>query len=207
MGYDVVGIYSTSSWGDWKGNKLVVLDGLSVDLGVLRRAFGCFPSGVTAVCALVDGRPDGMAASSFTSVSLDPPLVSVCVQKSSSTWPRLRGCRRLGISVLAETQDVACKSLAMKTGDRFEGVDWAATAEGAVFVRGATAWLDCSVHDEMPAGDHVIVLLAIHGLHAEPDVPPLVFHGSRFRQLRTLCGAGTVPDEVASVWFDWYCHR
>src|SRR3546814_7956938 len=56
----------------------------------LRAAFGCFPSGITAVCALIDGKPVGMAASSFTSVSLDPPLVSVCIQNRSKTWRQLR---------------------------------------------------------------------------------------------------------------------
>ena len=65
-----------------------------VDGTELRRAFGCFPSGVTAVCAIIDGEPVGMAASSFTSVSIDPPLASICVQKSSTTWPRT-GPRRL----------------------------------------------------------------------------------------------------------------
>jgi hypothetical protein len=64
--------------------------------GHLREAFGCFPSGVTAVCALVDGTPRGMAASSFTSVSLTPPLVSLCVQRTSSTWPLLSDRPRLG---------------------------------------------------------------------------------------------------------------
>ncbi len=135
------------------------------------------------MCALVDGVPVGMAASSFTSVSVNPPLVSVCVQDTSTTWPKLRGRGRLGISMLAEDHDLACRQLSLKSGDRFAGVDWEASAEGAVFVHGATAWLDCSVRVEIPAGDHAIALLEIHGLHAEPDTAPLVFHGSRFRRL------------------------
>lgn len=92
----------------------------------LRRAFGCFPSGVTAVCALVDGEPVGMAASSFTSVSVSPPLVSVCIQNISSTWPKLRRRPRLGLSVLAEGHDAACARLASKDGDRFADVGWEA---------------------------------------------------------------------------------
>jgi flavin reductase (DIM6/NTAB) family NADH-FMN oxidoreductase RutF len=152
----------------------------------LRRAYGCFPSGVTAVCATIGDEPVGMAASSFTSVSVDPPLVSVCMQNSSTTWPRLRDRGRLGVSVLAQGQDGACRSLSDKHGDRFAGVRWEASADGAVFVHGATVWLDCSVHAELPAGDHAIVLLRIHGLRADPDGEPLVFHGSRFRQLAAL---------------------
>jgi flavin reductase (DIM6/NTAB) family NADH-FMN oxidoreductase RutF len=90
------------------------------------------------------------------------------------------------VSVLAEGQDAECRTLSMKHGDRFAGVSWEASAAGAVFVHGATVWLDCSVHSEVAAGDHAIVLLEIHGLEAEPETAPLVFHGSRFRQLAAI---------------------
>lgn len=149
----------------------------------LRRAFGCFPSGVTAVCAMVDGVPVGMAASSFTPVSMRPPLVSICVQNTSTTWPKLRNLSRLGLSVLAEGHAGVCTSLARKVGDRFAEVSWVQKPNGGVFVEGASAWWDCRVHDELSAGDHTIVLLEICGLGADPDTPPLVFHGSRFRRL------------------------
>jgi flavin reductase (DIM6/NTAB) family NADH-FMN oxidoreductase RutF len=157
-----------------------------VDDAQLRRAFGCFPSGVTAICALFDGIPVGMAASSFTSVSMSPPLVSVCMQRSSTTWPVLRDRPRLGLSVLAEGHDEACRRLSSKTGDRFAGIEWQASSDGSVFVHGSTAWLDCSVHSEVPAGDHSVVLLDIHGLRADPETPPLVFHGSAFRRLAAV---------------------
>ncbi|MFI0369037.1 flavin reductase family protein [Actinomadura sp. 1N219] len=155
----------------------------AADVAALRRTFGCFPSGVTAVCALIDGAPAGMAASSFTSVSLDPPLVSICVQNTSATWPRLRRAPRLGLSVLAESHNEACLRLSRKEGDRFDGVDWEPRPGGGVFVLDAAAWLDCRLHDEIPAGDHLIVLLEVLGLLARPDTPPLVFHTSRFRRL------------------------
>ena len=154
-----------------------------MDPAVLRQAFGCFPSGVTALCALDSGTPVGMAASTFTPVSLDPPLVSVCVQDTSSTWPKLRKQNRLGLSVLAEGQDLVCRSLAGRGGDRFAEVDWEAGEDGSVYISRANLWLDCSVHAELPGGDHTIVLLEIHALRAEPDREPLVFHGSRFRRL------------------------
>jgi flavin reductase (DIM6/NTAB) family NADH-FMN oxidoreductase RutF len=149
----------------------------------LRRAFGCFPSGVTALCALSDGEPAGLAASSFTSVSMDPPLVSVCIQHTSRTWPKLREQPRLGLSVLAEEQDEVCARLASKEGDRFAGVDWFASDDGGVFVHGATLWLDCTISEEVRCGDHDIVLLHVHGLSAAPDASPLIFHASRFRRL------------------------
>lgn len=165
---------------------MITLDALVDEPGTLRAAYGCFPSGVTAVCAMIDGEPVGMAASSFTSVSLAPPLVSVCVQDSSTTWPRLRACARLGVSVLSAQQGAACLSLSRKQGDRFAGVDWEPTAGGAVLVHGATAWLDCAVEAELPAGDHAIALLRVLGLRSEPDTAPLVFRGSRFRTLAAL---------------------
>jgi len=152
----------------------------------LRRAFGCFPSGVTAVCALVDGKPVGMAASSFTSVSVSPPLVSVCIQNTSSTWPKLRDRPRLGLSVLAEGHDAACARLASKDGDRFAGVGWVAGPAASVFIHDSSAWLDCTLYDEVRAGDHTIALLEIHGLRAAPNTPPLIFHGSRFRRMATV---------------------
>lgn len=154
-----------------------------LDGSELRRAFGCFPSGVIAVCAMVDGEPVGMAASSFTSVSVTPPLVSICVQNSSTTWPRLRDRPRVGLSMLAEGHERVCMSLSRKMGDRFDGVSWTGLSTGAVVVQGATAWLDCRLHQEIPAGDHLVALLEICVLRFDPDTPPLVFHGSRFRQL------------------------
>lgn len=165
---------------------MIAFEPISADPGLLRRAFGCFPSGVTAVCALVDGEPVGMAASSFTSVSVTPPLVSVCFQESSATWPRLRDLPRLGISVLAEGHDDICMSLSRKCDDRFADIAWDRAPHGGVFVHGATAWLECSLYSEVPAGDHTVALLEIHGLRADPEAAPLVFHGSRFRRLATI---------------------
>jgi flavin reductase (DIM6/NTAB) family NADH-FMN oxidoreductase RutF len=149
----------------------------------LRQAFGCFPSGVTAICALVDRAPIGMAASSFTSVSVDPPLVSVCIQQTSATWPVLQRAPRLGLSVLAEGHDMACRQLSKKEGDRFAGVEWDAGPRGSLFIRGCSAWLECSRFDEVAAGDHIIVLLQVHGLDTAPHTPPLIFHGSAFRRM------------------------
>ena len=162
---------------------MIELETVTGDHGRLRQVYGCFPSGVTAVCALDDGVPVGMAASSFTCVSLEPALVSVCVQNTSTTWPRLRGLPRMGISVLSQDQHGAAGQLAAKDGDRFAGLEWTEAPQGGLLIHGAIAWLDCSVHAEVPAGDHAVVLLAVHGMRAEPRAAPLVFHGSRFRQL------------------------
>jgi flavin reductase (DIM6/NTAB) family NADH-FMN oxidoreductase RutF len=173
---------------------MITIASVSADPRLLRRAFGCFPSGVTAVCAIVDDKPVGMAASSFTSVSIEPPLVSVCFQASSTTWQRLRGRPRLGISVLAQGQDDVCMRLAQNVTERFADVAWDRTSEGAVFVHGATAWLECSVYGAVPAGDHAVALLEIEGLRAYPKAAPLVFHGSQFRRLAGIAFEADVAD-------------
>jgi hypothetical protein len=112
-------------------DPMIELHPVEQDPVALKQVYGSFPSGVTAVCAYLDGGPVGIAASSFTSVSIDPPLVSLCVQRSSTTWPTLSCAPRLGVSVRGETHDVACRQIAARTGDRFAGIRWDRTEDGA----------------------------------------------------------------------------
>jgi flavin reductase (DIM6/NTAB) family NADH-FMN oxidoreductase RutF len=153
------------------------------EIAELKNAFGQFPTGVVALCALSDGRPVGLAASSFTSVSLDPPLVSVCLQNTSRTWPHLRARPRIGLSVLGEDHQRVCRQLAATLGDRFAGIGWHSVPGGAVFIAGAPAWLDCKLYRAFEAGDHEIAVLYVNELSINSEIRPLVFHASRFRQL------------------------
>ena len=157
--------------------------GAGSDPARLRRVFAAFPTGVTALAAEPDGFPVGMAASSFTSVSLDPPLVSVCVAQTSRTWPALRVASRIGVSVLADGHAEASRQLSAKDGDRFGGHRWRRSDDRALFLEGAAAWLDCSLEQEIPAGDHHIVLLRVHDLDIDSNAEPLVFHRSGYRRL------------------------
>jgi flavin reductase (DIM6/NTAB) family NADH-FMN oxidoreductase RutF len=154
-----------------------------IDPARLRRVFGTFPSGVAAVAAIVDGAPVGLAASSFTSVSLDPPLVSVNIAHTSTTWPVLSRAPRLGVSILSAQQELAGRQLAAANADRFAGLKWRQTTDGAVLLDGASGWLDVSIDQQVRAGDHDIVVLLVHDLDADNDIRPLVFHASRFRRL------------------------
>ena len=164
--------------------------GTGTDRGVLCRVFGAFPTGVVAVAALADRAPTGLAASSFVSVSLDPPLVSFCVRRQSRTWLALRGAERLGLSVLGAHQERASRQLSAPAGNRFAGLTWRATPAGAVILRGASAWFDCAVEQLVDAGDHELVLLRVGACDADPRVPPLVFHGSAYRRLEPECHPG-----------------
>lgn len=149
----------------------------------LRKAFSMFPTGVVAVCALEEGLPVGMAVNSFSSVSLDPALVSVCMAHTSSTWPRLEALPRIGLSVLGSHQEVLSRRLSSKASDRFESASWEANDLGAVFIDGATLWLECSVSATIPGGDHSIVLLEVHSSRLFPEIAPLVFHRSQYMGL------------------------
>ena len=149
----------------------------------LREAFGHFPTGVIAIAAEVDGTRVGLAASTFVPVSLDPPLVSFCVQNTSETWPKLKGLPYLGISVLGEAHDDAARALAAKTGDRFAGLETTSRDSGAVFIHGTAVWLESAIEQTVPAGDHTIVILRVSDITVHADVAPIVFHRSTFRRL------------------------
>ncbi|WP_232374930.1 flavin reductase family protein [Mycolicibacterium mengxianglii] len=149
----------------------------------LREAFGHFPSGVIAIAAEADGTRIGLAASTFVPVSLDPPLVSFCVQNSSTTWPKLKDLPVLGISLLGEAHDSAARTLAAKTGDRFAGLSTLSTEAGAVFIEGTSVWIESAIDQLVPAGDHTIVVLRVISLTVHDDIAPIVFHRSTFRKL------------------------
>ncbi|HYB35067.1 MAG TPA: flavin reductase family protein [Mycobacterium sp.] len=149
----------------------------------LREAFGHFPSGVVAIAAEVNGVREGLAASTFVPVSLDPPLVSFCVQNTSTTWPKLKLVPLLGISVLGEAHDEVVRTLAAKTGDRFTGLETVSNGGGAVFIKGTSVWLESAIEQLIPAGDHTIVVLRVSDVRVDPDVAPIVFHRSVFRRL------------------------
>lgn len=154
-----------------------------IDDRALRDVFGRFPSGVVSVCAVVDEKLTGIAMSTFVPVSLRPPLVAVCVSHSSQTWPTLRTAPSLGVSVLGENQAGVARALASRTGDRFAGLPITTAVNGAVFIGGSSTWLDTTVDDEVPAGDHVIVTLRVNSVTLHESDRPLVFHHSGFHNL------------------------
>ena len=154
-----------------------------LDPARLRQAFGVFPSGVVAVAAAVDGTLVGLAASSFTSVSLDPPLVSFLIANSSKTWPDLRRAAHLGLTVLAAHHSEVCRRLAGPVEHRFDGVSASVTDDGAVTLDDGLARFDCSIYREVEAGDHTLILLRLHAVDHGGDSSPLVFHRSGFGRL------------------------
>jgi 3-hydroxy-9,10-secoandrosta-1,3,5(10)-triene-9,17-dione monooxygenase reductase component len=143
-----------------------------------RGILGHFATGVVAITAIdpETGGPLGLAANSFTSVSLDPPLVSFCVAHTSTTWPRMRAAGRICVNILSASQREVCLRFAAKVDDRFAGVEWASSPGGGPVIDGALAWLECSVEAEYAAGDHTIVVARVRHLDRHHDGDPLVFY-------------------------------
>lgn len=141
-----------------------------------RSVLGRFATGVVAITAIdPGGRPVGLAANSFTSVSLDPPLVAFCVAHSSSTWPRLRAARRQCVNILSDRQRRICERLAARGGDKFAGLEWTPSPGGGPVLADSLAWLDCSIRHEQVAGDHMLVIADVHGLDVHQEGDPLLF--------------------------------
>ncbi len=149
-----------------------------IDGARFRSVLGRFATGVVAITAIdpATGGPTGLAANSFTSVSLEPPLVAFCVAHTSTTWPRLRGARRICINILSEPQLRICKQLALKGGDKFADIGWTESPSGSPVIDGALAWLECEIENTHVAGDHVIVVARVHHLDQHHDGDPLLFY-------------------------------
>lgn len=145
----------------------------------LRKAFAKFPSGVMFLSAVVDGEPLGMVMSSFTSVSLEPPLVSLCVQGASTTWPRLRRAPLFGLSAFADGQERICRLLSGKAPGRFQDAAVMVDDDGRVFLPGAPLRMSCRIEGSMPAGDHDIVLFRVLETAVLDGVRPLIFLDSK----------------------------
>lgn len=129
------------------------------DIVEFRRALGAFVTGVTVVTTIQpDGSPRGFTANSFTSVSLDPPLVLVCIAKTASSHAVFSQTRHFAVSVLAEDQKAVSGVFASKAADKFAQVAWHARATGAPVMDGAAATFDCTTHEVVDAGDHIILI-------------------------------------------------
>jgi 3-hydroxy-9,10-secoandrosta-1,3,5(10)-triene-9,17-dione monooxygenase reductase component len=147
----------------------------STDPTTMRAVLGHFPSGVTIVTGAVAGVPAGFTCQSFSSLSLDPPLVLILPGRNSSSWPKIEATGRFCVNVLAHDQQDLSTTFARSGTDKFAGVAWTPSALGSPILAGATAWIDCTLYDCHDGGDHIIVVGAVHDLAAE-EAPPLVFH-------------------------------
>ncbi|MEU7583842.1 flavin reductase family protein [Streptomyces sp. NPDC041068] len=160
-----------------------------LDPGEFRRVLGNFATGVTVITAPAveddpEGRtgPAGFACQSFSSLSLDPPLVSFMVARTSTTWPRIARAGVFCVNVLGADQGELCRGFAVSGADKFAGVSYdAAPVTGSPRLAGAPAWIDCTIQAVHTGGDHLIVVGRVDALGtADGDTGPLLFHKGAF---------------------------
>ena len=146
------------------------------DQARFRSVLGHYATGVTIVAGIDGGKPVGLSVNSFTSVSLDPPLIAFCAARASSTWPRLRRVGSFTVNVLAEHQEDLSRVFATRGADKFAHVGWRPAPSGAPLIDGALAWVDCTLDAEYEAGDHVLVVGRVSDLDVADEGRPLVFY-------------------------------
>lgn len=150
-----------------------------VDGATFRHVLGHYPTGVCVITAVEpDGTPVGMVVGSFSSVSLDPPLVSFMPDKNSSSWPRIKRAGRFCVNILASDQLNLCRRFASKGENKFAEISHRISKSGSPVLDNVVAWVDCSLHAVHEAGDHYIVLGKVLELDINrPDQPLLFFRG------------------------------
>jgi flavin reductase (DIM6/NTAB) family NADH-FMN oxidoreductase RutF/DNA-binding IclR family transcriptional regulator len=148
-----------------------------IDPTRFRQVLGQYPTGVVIVTALdAEGRPIGMTVGSFTSVSLDPPLVAFLPDQGSSSWRALRESGdSFCVNVLDAAQEDVCRAVAMRKTDKFEGIGWQLSPAGNPVIDGAVAWIDCETDQIHDAGDHHIVVGRVLDLDLGHGGQPLLF--------------------------------
>ena len=153
----------------------------TIDPATFRQVLGSYPTGVCAITALgTDGAPTGMVVGTFTSVSLDPPLVGFLPDKGSTTWPQIEAAGRFCVNVLASDQQQVCRQLAAKGAEKFAGVDYAVSQHDVPVLANAIARIECAIHSVTDAGDHWFVLGKVLELETTRDDDPMLFYRGRY---------------------------
>ncbi len=154
------------------------------DKTALREALGAFATGVTIVTARTPGtgEPVGFTANSFTSVSLDPPLLLVCLAHLAASYRVFREAGSFAVNVLAADQEETARRFATRGADKFGPTRWHPGAEGAPLIEGCLARFDCTMHQRVTAGDHDILMGRVIGFSRHAG-EALLYHGGAFQRL------------------------
>jgi flavin reductase (DIM6/NTAB) family NADH-FMN oxidoreductase RutF len=151
---------------------------MSVSKDEFRRALGHFASGVTVVTSRCeDGLQRGITVSAFSSLSLDPPLILICIDKKASLHDHLKEGRHFAVNILAEDQELVSRRFASKDADRFEGLGYREGDMGAALINGVLAAIECHITHVYPGGDHTIVVGKVIATHVSEGRPLAYFRG------------------------------
>ncbi len=147
-----------------------------VDPGAFRTVLGHFCTGVTVVTSLDGSTPVGFACQSFSSLSLSPPLVLFCPSRTSSSWARIRDAGHFCVNVLAEDQREVSAAFGRPGNNKFDGLNWTPSPNGAPILDGVLTWVDCVTETVHEAGDHDVVIGRVAELGPHADGRPLLFY-------------------------------
>ena len=161
---------------------------MSLEPEVFREVMGRLAGGVTVVTALGgDGRPRGFTATAVCSVSLDPPLVLVCVGREANTPGAIREAGRYALNFLRSGDAASADRFAGSRGGKFDGVEWDAAPGGSPLLSGVLAWVECDVERDVGAGDHTIFIGRVTAADiASASETPLVHFGGRYHTVAAL---------------------
>ena len=151
----------------------------------MRSVMAHVPTAVAVVAAMTPSGPAGLTVGTFTSVSLDPPLVGFFPAHSSTSWPQVEQADRFAVSVLAEHSEDVCRRFAQSGGDKFAGLAWHLSPLGSPVLDEALAWFDCELETRQEAGDHWFVLARVRRMGVVQDGRPLVFCHGQYQGLGT----------------------
>lgn len=159
-------------------------NGALIDTAHFRQVLGHFPTGVTIITASAAGVPVGLAIGSFSSISLEPPLVGFFADKRSSSWPRIREAGAFCVNILGDDQEDVCRVFASKSDDRFVGIGWHMNSTGSPRLDGVLAWIDCEIDSVVEIGDHDLCVGRVLELSVGREGAPLVFFRGGYRNLQ-----------------------
>jgi 3-hydroxy-9,10-secoandrosta-1,3,5(10)-triene-9,17-dione monooxygenase reductase component len=152
-----------------------------------REALGHYASGITVITSHLDGEPIGFTCQSFYSVSTSPPLVSFSVMASSASYPKIRQAGRFVVNILSGEQAGISNQFARKGTDKWHAVEWQQSPLGNPIIAGSLHWLDCKIHAEHAAGDHLIVIGEVKALslQATAVTQPLLYFKGQYCNIAT----------------------
>ncbi|WP_264668476.1 flavin reductase family protein [Arthrobacter sp. VKM Ac-2550] len=158
---------------------------VGIDQELFRETVGRYASGITIITSHDSQGPIGFTCQSFYSVSVEPPLVSFSVMKTSTTYPRIRETGTFAVNVLSQAQEVTSRQFARRGADKWAGISWNPTNDGNPVLDGSLAWLDCRIQAEHDAADHIIVIGHVVQLGTTHDqrLNPLLYFQGQYRAL------------------------
>lgn len=165
----------------------------AIDSLAFRQTLGHYPTGVCAITAIEGEKAVAMIVGSFTSVSLDPPLVAFFPDRNSTSWPKIREAGRFCVNVLGADQHDLCRTLSGKGEDKFRDLSFRLSDGRLPILDGVVAWIDCDLHSIAEAGDHFIVLGRVERLAVENPRPPLLFFQGGYGRFAALEQPGQGP--------------